>query len=93
MYYNTTRETGEQLATSTQSAASQTKRILDLFRSMPNTSIHAWTIKTFLRGDVPITSVRRAITDLHDAAKIERDGSAYAGPYRRKTYTYRYLRD
>jgi hypothetical protein len=93
MYYNTTRETGEALATATRSAASQTQRVLDLFRSMPNTSIHAWTIKTFLRGDVPITSVRRAITDLHDAGKIERDDAVYAGPYRRKTHTYRYLRD
>ena len=92
MYYNTTRESGEQLATATKSAATQNKRILDLYRSMPNTAMHPWTVKTFLRGEVPITSVRRAITDLCCDGCLEHEGFTYAGPYRRKTRTYKYVR-
>lgn len=91
MYYNTASETGQKLANAKASAATQDKRILDLFRKMPNSDLHAWTVKTFLHGDVPITSVRRAITNLADAGRIERVGSTYAGPYRRKTYTYRFV--
>jgi len=92
MYYNTTRERGEELAEATEKAASQNDRILDLYRSLPNTCLHAWTILNFLPKGVPITSVRRAITELHKAGNIERDVAIKAGPYQRRTYTYRYVR-
>ncbi len=91
MYYNTTSETGGKLELHRASTTTQLQRILALFQTMPERSIHAWQIQTCLGSKTPITSVRRAISDLAKEGKLICTGSVYAGPYQRKTYTYKFF--
>ena len=68
MYYNTNNESSSTLKRSKRRAASQEEIILDLFKRNPNFHMTPFDIQEALTNlydlDAPITSVRRAITDL-----------------------------
>lgn len=63
MYYNTTNETGQMLINFQNEASKQEFRVLDLFKKKKYLSpSQAW--KHFESEGIPLTSIRRAITNL-----------------------------
>ena len=68
MYYNTNEESGKTLNNSRRKAETQEEIILDLFKRNPKFHMTPFDIQDAIRAlysvKVPITSVRRAMTDL-----------------------------
>ena len=86
-HYNTTNETGSDLQLLRGKARKQEESILALFKTMPTTEMSAWHVERYT--SYPITSVRRAITDLSQAGKLTCTGRKHIGPYGRSCYTWR----
>lgn len=87
-FYNTTNELGDNLALYRGRAKGQAELILRFFR----VTDRAWSPSQIMRcfGDRwPITSVRRAITDMTKAGLLERTDNKVTGPYGRDEYTWR----
>lgn len=70
-YFNTTHETGQTLATYRQSAMKQEEAVLALFRSrrLPMSPSEVW--RRMGMNLAPLTSIRRAITDLTREGLLE----------------------
>lgn len=89
-YYNTTRLTGRALAAAKRDAMTQEDRIRKLFDTMGD----GWTaspskVHQLVGGKSPITSTRRAITDLTDDGVLTRTDVQVSGPHGRPEYTWR----
>jgi len=81
-YFNTTNETGEVLKESTQKAKTQTQQILELFEYRPDGHYSPSEVYNLLqRLNCPITSIRRAISDLTKEGKLEMTGFKRTGLY------------
>ena len=95
MYYNTTNETGISLKTNFEKADNQTRLTLAVFQTYPNDNLSANDVWSFLidnesiNEQTPLTSIRRAITDLTNAGKIVKTNRKVLGSAGRKTYTWR----
>ena len=96
-YYNTNKETGEVLEKSREKAKSQEERILKIFNENQK-FLDATDYKTpFILAphsisesmSIPITSARRALTNLTKAGKLEKTDVMVTGPYGKKTHTWR----
>jgi hypothetical protein len=88
MFHNTTHEIGETLTTYRQRAASQEERILLFYQENQGIAIPPHIVWERVFGkEVPITSVRRAITDLTIMGKLAKAWYAkFLGPWGRMTY-------
>ena len=64
MYYNTNDETGDTLTTSRRNVTTQETNILTIFRGRPCRAMTPFDVQDDLGHEVPITSIRRAITNL-----------------------------
>ena len=91
-YYNTNKETGEVLEKSREKAKSQEERILAFIEKetrintyKPLTAPH-WIANKF---NIPITSARRALTNLTKAGKLEKTDVMVIGPYGKAVHTWR----
>lgn len=91
-FYNTTHAKGRQLKQYQQKAMSQEDEILRLLSGWDNWIIceriweEIWNCK-----NVPLTSVRRAVTNLHNKGLIEKSSVAIGmGLYGRKVYAYKF---
>ena len=87
-HHNTTGEQGDLLALLERQAAGQDAQALDAFRrhgAMSPSECHA---KAF-GPDVPLTSVRRAITNLTRAGLLVRTAMKVRGPYGRAEHVWR----
>ena len=83
-YYNTTKETGKQLAVSKAKAYSQEESIMDIFfdRGLMNmTPSDVWHIYCEEFKDVPLTSIRRALTSLTNRYQLVKTDEMRMGLY------------
>lgn len=86
-YYNTTGLSGQQLEQATAAAKTQEAGILSLFQSQPTvkasaSQIHAGGIKHQLwTSATPLTSIRRALTDLTKQGKLIKLDETRKGVY------------
>lgn len=95
MYYNTTNENGSLLKTNTKQAENQTTLTLSVFQTYPTYTFSADEVWQFLidneaiNEQTPLTSIRRAITDLTNEGKIVKTNRKVLGSAGRSTYTWR----
>jgi hypothetical protein len=95
MYYNTTNENGSLLKTNIKQAENQTTLTLSVFQTYPTYTFSADEVWQFLidneaiNEQTPLTSIRRAITDLTNEGKIVKTNRKVLGSAGRKTYTWR----
>jgi hypothetical protein len=95
MYYNTTNETGISLKTNFEKADNQTRLTLAVFQTYPNDNLSANDVWAFLidnesiNEQTPLTSIRRAITDLTNQDRLVKTDKKVLGLAGRKTYTWR----
>ncbi len=81
-YYNTTNETGGDLKQSTEKAGNQYERILDFFKKNDSSLLTPPQIRGYVFGNtVPLTSVRRALTDLTSDDKLTMTDVMRKGEY------------
>ena len=87
MYYNTTNQTGDTLKQSWESNRTQTQIVLEYFESHPCETLspsEVWDrLRTAKQLDIrtPLTSVRRAITDLMNDGKLIKSELTKIGIY------------
>ncbi len=95
MYYNTTNETGSLLKTNFKQANNQEKLTLAVFQTYPYDNLSADDVWRFLidnesiNEQTPLTSIRRAITDLTNKDKLVKTDKKVLGNAGRRTYTWR----
>jgi len=91
-YYNTTNESDETLRDAMLKAKTQDERVLKLFETYEKMS--PYTCHRFYESvypPVPITSIRRAISNLTKAGKLEKTEVKQPGKYGAKNYVWRVL--
>jgi hypothetical protein len=92
-YYNTNRETGDTLQISWNKSNKQKKLIYHIFVSGVESSFAPHQIKDILNErfdeNYPLTSVRRAITDLTTEGVLYKTEHKVKGSYGKKVHTWR----
>ena len=84
MYYNTTKEQGEQLTIFKKRAKKQDDKILEFFQDNPMVEFGASQVwNALFYNSVPITSVRRSVTNLVQDNKLEYTGRKRKGVFGR----------
>ena len=91
-YYNTTEETGSELAESHAKAKTQEKKILLCFHDQGN-PLSASAICDMLNDAYPITSIRRALTDMTNQGDLEKTDKKVMGRYGKKEHQWRLRTD
>lgn len=92
MYHNTNSEQGLVLERSQIRADTQEDQILQLFkRGGEYTPDQVWQ-RLYMRSMTPITSVRRAITNLTNLGYLEKTDKQRKGMYGKQVYVWRYAR-
>ncbi len=90
-YFNTNNETGERLKKSESKAEKQSEAILKIFhRCKRLTASECWKIYDFNRK-TPITSVRRAITNLCADNQLEKTDEMKLGLYGKNEHVYKLI--
>lgn len=98
MYHNTTHSTGTEVKGYRKKAQTQEQRILTYFTENADFSMTASEVMNGLSrtGEisckVPLTSIRRGITNLTGLGKIQKTNKQVKGPYGRPEYCYRLSR-
>ena len=88
-YYNTTREKGEQLKVNWKKAESQDEIITKYFEEYDKaTPSEVWTYMIRRNSKVPITSVRRSITNLTESNVLLKTQEKRKGVYGRNEYVW-----
>lgn len=87
-YHNTAGET-DRLEEYERKAATQEDRVLDFFRRWHSTGFTPSQINDHVLKGAPITSVRRALTNLTSQAKLVKTDERRWGPYDRREYVWR----
>ena len=89
-FYNTVNEKGEKLRELRSSADSQEKRILDFFRKNPRILVTAEEVHKATETGGPLTSTRRAISNLHKSGEIVKTLKKRPGSYGIQIYCWIY---
>lgn len=91
MYYNTTNLSGESLVNSKDSAMKQEERIHEFFKCNANREMSPFDVEEALYSNtmVPITSIRRAITNLTTDQKLVKTNTQRTGPYGKPSYCWK----
>lgn len=89
-YYNTTEESGEALEGCTAKASRQEDIIFGFFRKTPGQFWTPFDIKYSALPDAPITSVRRAITNLANRGLITKTKIKRSEQYGRNNFCWSY---
>jgi hypothetical protein len=88
-YYNTNKESGDILLKSNIKAQTQEDEIFDIFRSKVKLSAsEAWNLYS-KKECTPITSIRRAITNLCNEVKLIKTEETICGIYGKMEHVYR----
>ncbi len=83
-YYNTVKEQGEQLSIFKKRAKKQDDKILEFFQDNPMVEFGASQVwNALFYNSVPITSVRRSVTNLVQDNKLEYTGRKRKGVFGR----------
>jgi Fe2+ or Zn2+ uptake regulation protein len=90
-YHNTNKESGKKLITSKTKASKQELKVLKFFQS--NNSTERYTPEDILNNvdfgkEVPITSVRRAITNLTNAGYLRKTEVMRTGQFGKQIHTW-----
>jgi hypothetical protein len=88
-FYNTTNERGAELARAVAATAKQDELVLALFRKHAPVALSPSQAHRALATRAPLTSIRRAITNLTDANLLERTDVKVRGPYGRREHKWR----
>ena len=91
MYYNTNDETGTDLQNSRANSDNQKDIIYRVFRSNPTLPLTPFEILSATGQNWPITSIRRAITDLTSEGLLEKTSIKRMGPYGKRTFCWKFL--
>ena len=89
MYYNTTRQKGENLQLSIAQAGAQDERVLGFFKKVKSASASFVWSREFKGEMVPITSVRRSINTLTKQGFLEKTPDKVQGIYGKPEYIWR----
>lgn len=81
MYHNTNNETGKTLKSSKKRTAIQEEIVLDYMRKVLRASPEQVWREAFKDSSIPLTSVRRAITNLTKQRKLKKLEAQVAGMY------------
>ena len=90
-YFNTNRESGDILKQSISTARRQQTLVLSIFRSFPGALLRPEDVHRHFGDHVPLTSIRRAITNLTQEGKLEKTPHMTFGKYGKKVHLWRYL--
>ena len=90
MYHNTNNETGSTLKGSRTKANRQQDKVLNIFTSNPNKALCADEVHSLGEFNAPLTSIRRAISDLTHNGTLLRTDIQKMGGYGKLTYCYIY---
>ena len=87
-FYNTTNQSGIELQTSMQNAKNQEQRIMMIMKhcNEPMTPFDVLMVYNSFFEPVPITSIRRAMTNLTDDNELIKTCQQKAGQYGMKNY-------
>ena len=86
-YYNTTRQKGEQLKVSWKKTKSQDDKVMEYFYEHgKGTPSEVWIY--FRDSNVPITSIRRSITNLTSSNLLSKTDNKREGVYGRPEYVW-----
>ncbi|MCP4568363.1 MAG: hypothetical protein GY841_12365 [FCB group bacterium] len=88
-YYNTTAETGDRLKDSETKTGTQTDRILSYFKSRPTGLFSPADIQDRVLPGAPLTSVRRAMTDLTADGLLRKTGRLVPGKFGKLNYCWK----
>ena len=91
-YYTTTEETGSELAESHAKAKTQEKKILLCFPDQGN-PLSASVICEMLNDAYPITSIRRALTDMTNQGDLEKTDKKVMGRYGKREHQWQLKTD
>ena len=89
-FFNTISEHGAELSSSKFKARSQQDTILSFFCENPMQGFTPFDIQRDVLPGAPITSIRRAITNLAQARKLKKTESMAKGRYGKKNYLWVY---
>ena len=85
-YHNTTRERPERLTRYEAQAKRQDLRILEFFKNHRGLHFTPSQVHKAVGGGAPITSIRRAMTNLTSTAHLVKTQDKVEGPYGRPEY-------
>jgi hypothetical protein len=89
MFYNTNKETGSVLEASQKKTETQEDRILAFFQDNVGAAFGPSRIALYVFGNsVPLTSIRRAITDLTTSGLLVKTGVMIDGRYGKQEHTW-----
>ena len=89
MYYNTTNETNPELKQYREKAKTQDQAVLDLFENNPYTAFTPSEVHRVFGPMTPITSIRRALTNLTNDGKLKKTNAKRKGPYDRYEFCWK----
>ena len=90
-YYNTTRQKGKQLEVSWKKTKSQDDKVMEYFHAHGKaTPSEVWI--HFRDSNVPITSIRRSITNLTNSNLLSKTDNKKEGVYGRPEYVWEILK-
>ena len=88
-YYNTTRQEGKQLEVSWDKTKSQDDKVMEYFRAHGKaTPSEVWIHFNENENNVPITSIRRSITNLTNSYLLSKTDNKKEGVYCRPEYVW-----
>jgi hypothetical protein len=88
-YYNTNRESGSVLAQSQAHARDQKMHILQFFERNPGTLFAPHEVQAAVLPEAPLTSIRRALTNLTDQGLLEKTDKMRLGTYGKMVHRWR----
>ena len=89
MYYNTNKESGETLEKSQVKTTSQEDKIYEYFKTIQSYYVAPHQLVGLLSNNTPITSIRRAITNLERAGKLIKTDKMIMGNYGKMVHTWK----
>jgi uncharacterized Fe-S cluster-containing protein len=90
-YYNTNQEKGEELKQSWKKTEKQEALILRHFRNNPKVYFSPEMIQEAVLEKAPLTSVRRAITNLTTQGKLRKTDIMVKGKYGKRIHTWKVI--
>lgn len=88
-YHNTNRETGVVLAASEARAATQEDQVRAFFESHPGQLLAPHEVHEHVMTQSPLTSVRRAMTNLTNRGVLEKTSQMETGTYDKQVHRWR----
>lgn len=96
VFYNTTKLSGRQLELEELNAGNQEEMVLHLFMKYPLDYLTPFMVQTFVNHtfnkEYPITSIRRAMTNLTNKGRLTKSNIMHVGNYGKPCHTWKLKR-